>query len=126
MPAFNFQKQFAPAVEAGDKTQTIRAMRKDGRRPEPGQTAYLYTGMRTSACRKLREGTIWAVNNIMIGHNGVLINYDEDGEYPINEEYELNMFARADGFESWESMRDWFDKTHGLPFEGNLIKWETA
>ncbi len=123
MPAFNFQKQFAPAVEAGDKTQTIRAKRKDGRRPEPGQTAYLYTGMRTKACRKLREGSIWDVSNIMIGHRGCLINYNEDGEFPINEQYELNMFAQADGFESWEAMRDWFDKTHGLPFEGDLIKW---
>ena len=121
MPAFNFQKQFAPDVDSGKKRQTIRAKRKN--RPQVGQTAYLYTGMRTAACRKLREGTIWMVQNIMIGHKGCLINYDKDDEFPINEQYELDMFARADGFESWEAMRDWFNKTHGLPFKGDLIKW---
>jgi phosphoribosyl-ATP pyrophosphohydrolase len=123
MPAFNFQKQFAPDVESGQKNQTIRAKRKDGRRPEPGQTAYLYTGMRTNACRKLGEKTIEMVQMIMIGNKGCLINYNEDGEYPITELMELKFFAIDDGFESWEAMRDWFDKTHGLPFEGDLIKW---
>lgn len=33
MPALNFQTQFAPAVERGEKCQTIRAYRKDGRNP---------------------------------------------------------------------------------------------
>ena len=31
--------------------------------------------------------------------------------------------AKADGFGSWEEMLDWFEKTHGLPFEGLLIRW---
>lgn len=36
MFTLNFKKQFAPAVEAGTKRQTIRAPRKDGRKPSPG------------------------------------------------------------------------------------------
>ena len=31
MPLIGFKKRFAPAVESGDKRQTIRARRKDGR-----------------------------------------------------------------------------------------------
>ena len=37
MPALNFQARFAPLVESGQKRQTIRAYRKDGRDPKPGQ-----------------------------------------------------------------------------------------
>jgi len=121
MPLFNFQKQFAPAVESGEKRQTIRAKRKI--RPQVGQTAFLYTGTRTKACRKLGEAEIVEVCPVLIGGNGCLINYDVRGEYPINEQWELDQFAAADGFENWESMRDWFKEKYGLPFEGDLIKW---
>ena len=53
MPALNFRAEFADAVERGEKCQTIRAYRKDGRNPKPGDTLHLYTGMRTRACRRL-------------------------------------------------------------------------
>lgn len=33
-------------------------------------------------------------------------------------------FAQADGFKDEQEMIDWFGKTHGLPFEGSLIKWD--
>jgi hypothetical protein len=51
MPAYNFQKQFAPAVERGEKLCTIRR-----KAPKVGDKAYLYTGMRTKACRPLGVG----------------------------------------------------------------------
>ena len=40
-----FKKQFAHLVEFGEKTQTIRVFPK--RVPKIGETAYLYTGLRT-------------------------------------------------------------------------------
>lgn len=44
---FGFKKQFAPAVEQMLKRQTIRANRKDGKRPVPGDKARLdWQGMR--------------------------------------------------------------------------------
>ena len=52
MPAYNFQKQFAPLVESGQKRQTIRAIGKR-RHARPGESLQLYTGQRTKACRKL-------------------------------------------------------------------------
>ena len=43
MPALNFQKQFAPLVESGEKRQTIRAHRKDKRLPaKPGDIIALH------------------------------------------------------------------------------------
>lgn len=38
---------------SGEKRQTIRANRKDGRDPKQGQPLMLYTGMRTKSCVKL-------------------------------------------------------------------------
>ena len=52
MPALNFT-MFVDKVESGEKRQTIRAYRKDGRDPKPGDPLYLFTGMRTTACRRL-------------------------------------------------------------------------
>lgn len=118
MPLFNFHKQFAADVESGKKRQTIRARRKDGIRPQVGQTAFLYTGTRTKACRKLGEYPIKAVRLVFISEFGAL---GKEGLFDANKS--LDEFAHDDGFESWKAMVDWFKKTHGLPFEGDLIKW---
>jgi hypothetical protein len=119
MPLFNFQKQFAPDVESGEKRQTIRARRKN--RPQVGQTAYLYTGARTKACRKLGEEKIVRVVPVLISNDGLAIGASALGVK--FEKQELDTFAKNDGFQSWESMRDWFKNTHGLPFPGDLIQW---
>lgn len=34
-----------------------------------------------------------------------------------------DMFAWCDGFDDAKALRDWFTKTHGLPFTGELIYW---
>jgi len=118
MPALNFIKTMAPKVESGEKRQTIRAMRKDGRNPKPGQTLYLYTGMRTKSCRKLREDVCKTVEPICIDENKNTIigihslDFDED-----------KIFAKADGFENVADYYSFFEKTHDLPFYGVLIKW---
>ena len=84
MPALNFQKQFADAVESGlfdlrgeprpdrligvrPKLQTIRLYRKDERDPKPGQTLYHFTGMRTKQCRRLGEAECTSVMPVEIG-----------------------------------------------------------
>lgn len=118
MPALNFKKQFAPKVEDGTKRQTIRAKRKDGRNPRPGQTLYLYTGMRTKSCRKLRVAVCAHVGEcIMDAHLGIYV----DGNWLDYDQEED--FAIADGFTSWPEMKEFFHKEHGLPFSGLVIKW---
>ena len=118
MPALNFKKQFAPAVESGEKLQTIRARRQDGRDPVAGQTLYLYTGMRTKGCRKIGEVICKETQQITIEENGMIII----GTHQLCVGEEENL-ARADGFKSAAQFRDFFRDTHGLPFHGLIIKW---
>jgi hypothetical protein len=129
MPALNFQAQFAEAVEYGHKCQTVRAPRKDGRPPcKVGDTLKLYTGMRTKGCRLLATVKVTRIDQVRIEATEMFINgrrlpsaiYDRHCEQTDNE------FAEADGFEGFMDMSAWFEKTHGLPFEGVVIHWNTA
>lgn len=117
MPVLNFKKQFAPMVESGLKRQTIRARRKDGRNPQPGQTLYLYTGMRTTGCRKLKEVICKSCETIVIEEVNIIVGRNL---LSVDEKY---VMAKKDGFEYIDDFRNFFLKTHGLPFYGFLIKW---
>ena len=124
MPALNFQARFAPLVESGEKTQTIRKHRKDGRDPKVGDRLVLYTGMRTKQCRKLGEGRVMSVRYFELDdEGGVHIDHEWIGWHRDPSRTERRL-ARADGFENFEAMLDWFEQTHGLPFEGLLIRWK--
>lgn len=51
MGLYNFKEQFVPFILSGAKTHTIRAVR---RHPDkPGNTLYLYTGLRTKKAKLL-------------------------------------------------------------------------
>ncbi|PKN71219.1 MAG: hypothetical protein CVU54_02010 [Deltaproteobacteria bacterium HGW-Deltaproteobacteria-12] len=117
MPVFNFLKQFADKVERGEKRQTIRAKRRDGRNSRVGDKLYLYTGMRTKSCRKLGAVICTSVQQITIDRHGINI----DGVWLLRQE-EVQL-AIADGFEGIYEMKCFFNKEHGLPFEGLLYKW---
>ena len=120
MPALNFQKRFAPKVESGEKRQTIRATRKDGKpHAVPGQRLYLYVGQRTAYCRKLGEGICTRTAQVFITESHAI----HVGGQLLRTMAEEDAFARADGFADATAMLAWFEKTHGLPFEGSLIEW---
>jgi len=134
MPALNFQARFAPLVESGEKRQTIRAYRKDGRDPKPGDTLYLYTGMRTKACRMVGAASCRSVMPIGIDKDGGIWRGDCATIEVLGKEFRVTGYelygtawctriARADGFDDVGQMRQWFEKTHGLPFEGLIIRW---
>lgn len=122
MPAYNFKKQFAAPVESGHKLCTIR-----GKAPKVGATAYLYTGMRTKACRKLGEGVITKVTPFSIAQ---IIEVDRlaridvtlDGHY-LNS-YQVEDLAIKDGFSDATDFYDFFDEFYGDSFSGFLIEWE--
>lgn len=130
MVALNFKAEFADDVEDRRKRRSIRAPRKDGRNPKPGDDLQLYTGMRQAGCRKLGEAKCVRVRPVEISHMGIVLDgrklYAGDTPAylgsPDAESYDGD-FARADGFSNFTEMADWFDKTHGLPFVGNLIEW---
>jgi hypothetical protein len=116
MPAYNFKKQFAPKVESGEKRQTIRRPRK--RRTRLGDALYLYTGMRTKYCRKLRTETCKSVIPISIQANGIYVGLCRRKLSMA----ECKKIAIADGFESLSDFMDFFE-SQGLPYHGELIKW---
>ena len=117
MPALNFQKRFAPLVESGEKRQTIRKYRKDGRDAKPGDTLFLYTGMRTKACRLIATVRCEATFPMRLTRERPTDLTPT--ELLLDDEFA----AKLDGFESHAEMLDWFEKTHGLPFTGLLIRW---
>ena len=116
MPAYNFKQQFAEAVEEGTKRQTIRPKRK--RPTKPGDRLYLYTGMRTKQCRKLGEATCTEVLDIEIQTSRVTVA----GE--ALSWAQMKLLASLDGFSDQEAFFQFFEDAYGLPFQGELIRWE--
>jgi hypothetical protein len=149
MPAYSFQERFVPFVKDGSKNHTIRKRRAKGF-AKKGDTLYLYYGMRTKHCMKLREELCTDARTILITKHGVSI-------YAVrldHREYELllnrklrhrvhesltirqgNMLAWRDGFRpegstinfcdgSYELMLRWWKQTHELPFIGDIIYWQ--
>ena len=114
MVAYNFQARFAEAVERGEKRQTIRKPRRSGH-AKPGDAVQLYTLMRTRDCRKLGDAVCEVSTYCAIRDDSITL-----GNHP---RVDLDDFARADGFASFEDMKAWFRETHGLPFVGQLIRW---
>lgn len=114
-----FQPRFAKLVGSGDKTQTIR--RKARCKPGDQLSLREWTGLPyRSKQRELREPA--PCTNVQP------IRLDlADGRLRITVSGRVRMFpddvARADGFSCAAEMREWFDDTHGLPFEGDLIEW---
>ncbi len=120
MPALNYTV-FIDKVASGEKCQTIRAMRK---RPfKVGDVLSHYTGMRTKKCRKIRPDTICTGADEIIMQQGV-------GEFRVIVKGKIlgspavHTLARADGFEGTWDFYEFFALTHGLPFTGQIIKWE--
>jgi hypothetical protein len=125
MPALSFKARFADDVESGAKRQTIRAWRK---RPfRVGDRVYLYTGMRTKACRKLGESDCLQARSIELycyrtdryasgWFQSVAIDKD------LLREVEIVQLAQADGFDTPREFFAFFLPDGGL-FRGQLIEW---
>ena len=120
-----FKPQFAPLVESGVKLQTVRPTPK--RMPKPGDRISLrmWTGKPyRSKQRVLRESTITAVEKISMCDTGreLLVYVDSHELHPE----QINEFAKADGFKDGIELFNWFEATHGLPFDGVVIKWHNS
>ena len=129
MPIYNFKKRFAEAVASGAKTQTIRRRRK--RPTQPGETLYLWTGLRTKNPRKLREDnpSCTAVHPLEIHEERARVKVKVGAEWVPD--VELDAFARADGFVDARDFHLFWRKEHGLaphnPLKGfELIQWEAV
>jgi hypothetical protein len=121
MAAYNFKKQFAPAVKSGKKRCTMRQRRKNGYLPEPGEMIDLYTGMRSKGCEKLRRVKVKAVTAITIllddEHTRVAIE-----GFPLGPGEILDL-AQRDGFSSVAEFRGFFRSQYGTEAHLYLIEW---
>lgn len=115
-----FKPQFAGLVERGEKLQTVRPTPK--RMPKTGDRISLRTWSDKpyrSKQKLLAEGIISRVVPITITAEAVLIRPTPQ----LTVHVPRGLFAVADGFSCWEEMRQWFERQHGLPFDGVLISW---
>lgn len=111
-----FKPEFAELVRKGKKCQTIRPTPK--RMPEVGDVVSLRCWADKPYRSKhviLGAGRINEVAVVDITENGIVVNsYAEPGDD----------IARADGFGNFFEMLEWFEREHGFPFEGILLRWE--
>lgn len=119
MVAYNFQGRFADMVEAGTKRNTIRQTA----RCKVGDRLQLYTGQRTSDCRKLvdPDPTCDLVMYVALRPNDIVVG--NVNEFPRDRDE----FAKADGFTDYADMHGWFAETYKTDhFVGKIIRWVPA
>lgn len=120
MPAYNFQKQFAPMILDGSKHHTVRPRRKNP--TKAGDRLVLYTGMRTKKCEKIFETKCTATVPIQI--------YPEIGQIVLDGRQltaqEVVMFAGRDGFPDVYKFFEFFKRYpfHILCNDLEVIYWK--
>lgn len=144
MVAYNFKKFFAPQIEDGSKTHTIRGSRR--RHAHVGEHVQLFTAMRTAHCRKIIADPVCAMVIPVVIISSDLIDagiaYIEIDGRPLHRD-EIEPFAASDGFSptrlvglappsligttARETMgRFWRATQTGSRFEGVLIRWRST
>ncbi len=122
---YNFKPQFVAPIKFGTKLHTIRAERKDGRVPKPGDDLKLFTGLR-------QKGKATVIDmKPCVSVKGVLITHSGDPECPVTvcvqgkelAREELARLARNDGFSDLHSFSQYFAGQANLPLVGHLISW---
>lgn len=135
MPAYSFLKQFAQPIVEGTKGGTIRPTRGGGKGPRrvvgghawPGETLYLFTGMRTKYCRRIGDRPCLKSASISLhlgGHPRVEIHDDDDRRFYAGAS-DLDKFAVFDGFPDWAALREFWAETHRAVtiFDGWHVRW---
>lgn len=128
-----FKRRFAPFVEDGSKTHTIRATRKIT--PQVGEMCHCYVDPRQKTMRLLGRWPCVKVQEIeidwLVVSWGMTLLITIDGV--ALEDSEANALAFADGFRSRGvrdaigEMHEYWHKLHGheaFPFRGHLIHWK--
>ncbi len=109
-------------ILSGHKRQTIRAIGKK-RHAKPGDILYLYTGMRTKNCQKIKTTTCISSEPCYIDITdtpyGNIYELFVSGEQVKGKE----AFVKADGFKTADEFFTFFNTMYQLPFNGVLIKW---
>jgi hypothetical protein len=152
MVAYSFKDRFIGPIRAGlglkhvnergqiaipgpsPKRQTIRAAGRR-RHARPGETLQLYYGMRTRHCFRIGEARCTAVEGVLFKWSEwqSFLTFDVMEREPnvyrrvggTREIGDLDVFAKADGFDDFAQMREfWMDEHGEETFEGLMIRWE--
>lgn len=122
MRVLMFQERFAGKVRDGSKPHTMRKTA----RCRPGDVLSLrrWTGkpyrskqetLRTETCLRVEPVHMENVRgrgfSVWVQGIGLML-------------HQIEHLALADGFDSYEDMVAWFLHTHGLPWDGFLIRWK--
>ncbi len=124
MVAYSFRKQFAPHIQDGTKTGTIRKDRK--RHAKAGEPIQLYQGMRTKYCRKIIPDPIClGVYPVRLEFNLKRMTAITIGEARwMLHRHGFDLFAQKDGFKDMEEMHAFWVKENGIEtFNGCWIRW---
>lgn len=132
MVAYSFKKRFVNPIKLGlgmrvdhepgsawctPKRQTIRAMGRR-RHVRQGEKLQLYTAMRTKQCQKIGDAQCVYAVPIAIDVMKTKLKFSDFV-------FDVDAFARSDGFADAADMHAFWLKEHGLgKFEGVLIRWE--
>lgn len=111
-----FQPRFEEPILQGIKGSTIRKTA----RCKPGDELSLRVWRGKPYRSKQRElfPTICkAIADVRISSDRLSLNG------MVCNDRERDDVVEREGFGSWEAMRDWFQTAHGLPFEGEMIRW---
>ncbi len=131
MKVFMFKPRFAPLVKDGTKRQTIRPERKH--RVFRGDVLSLrewsgkpyrskQTVLKETQCESVHSLTIVPRST----PDGMFVSCfvdDQRVESCAGGTGSWDRLAVADGFRNAADMLSWFTETHGLPFNGILVKW---
>lgn len=127
-----FRPEFEAPITAGTKHHTIRGKAKRPWKFPMLLSLRVWTGApyRTPQ-REFMLVPLIRVEGIRIHTDGVELRPGTHAAFWMGEQGKrrdlLEAFARADGFESWEAMKDLFRRMRGIdrePFEGQLIRWK--
>ncbi len=117
MTVIMFQSWAEPLILSGVKIHTIRLPRKRKIPPGAELSLRVWTGLpyRSKQREFLRTRLAFSFP-VAIGKT--IVRTDR------NQVLSKKSVARNDGFAGWTELKEWFARTHGLPFAGELIKWE--
>lgn len=134
MPAWSFQPRFRLALANGlaearrepppypgvrPKRQTIRALRRDGRDPRPGDAVRIWIAQRTPD-REFLGTTPPLVKRLTI-------EVPHDGSVIVDLRWQtragITRLAHLDSLADWAELICFLEETHGLPFAGFVYRW---
>ncbi len=121
MVAYSFKRRFVEPIRSGSKRQTIRSERK--RHARIGETLQLYTAMRTKQCALIGTAKCIGVEPITFDFDW---NKIAAGARNLTKPHELEAFAKSDGFENWNALREFWEAEHNAitRWSGVLIRWD--